>query len=182
MKLRNEEFYEAFDIFGEGDVPVFQKLSAAVQSAMSWLPDKGRREPGWFQQHADTIQPVVDKRNTLAHSYFTKPTDDSRRAFTDARKEVKNAVTAAKNAWVISICEKVDTIAGMGDGGHLALACWPAIDQLRRGLSRVRKIAVVRMTKADGTKSTSDQEDADAHEAHYKQLYGKAEEGSLSKN
>ena len=176
-KMSEEDFFEVFEVFGEAPVTAYQKLSNAVQSAMRDLPKKGKKSPVWFELHANSIRPLIDKRNALAGLNFSKPTVSSRRAFIDAREAVKNAVIAAKNAWIVSMCDKVDSIAGMGSGGHLA--CWGAIKELRGGLSKVRKIVAVRMTKSDGTKSKSDQEDADVHAEHCEKLYGKMPSGDM---
>jgi hypothetical protein len=77
MKFRNEEFYEAFDIFGEGDVTVSRSYQQQCSQRCVGYQIRGGESPDSFKKHADTMQPVINKRNTLAHSYFTKPAADS---------------------------------------------------------------------------------------------------------
>jgi hypothetical protein len=155
-----------------------QKLMLAVSTAIDSLEKKGRPEPEWFAQGKDLLVPLIAKRNAFANQHFGEPTDASWERFIDARRQVKRAVIVARNQWIIGMCTKVESISGMGNvpsGGHLA--CWDAIKRLKRGLSTAKAATSCRMTKADGTRSVTDEEDAGVFDVHFDKLYGKTPSG-----
>ena len=85
-----------------------------------------------------------------------------------ARKELSCATTAAKNNWILS---KINTLNRADASKKGTKICWDAINSLKQGLSKPRQINEKMMTKNDGSKCKSAEENAEVFKIHFEQLY-----------
>jgi hypothetical protein len=76
-------------------------LLAVAQEVYACLPKRKRRDPGWFADAATTLHPLLERRDATAvvvSMQHPKP-KPLHELTTRARKQVKNAVAIAKEAW-----------------------------------------------------------------------------------
>ena len=85
-----------------------------------------------------------------------------------SRKALKSAVLIAKNDWIKSKHNDLNTKSSFGG----TKSCWDALAQLRNGLSKTRPSTERTMKKEDGSLCKSPQENADVFHTHFHRLYG----------
>jgi hypothetical protein len=124
-----------------------------LQHLKESLTTVDRRQPGWFEAEKAQIEPTIMARNSAQSAYHTVQTN---RRLKVARKKVKLAFTAAENSWIKALMQRIDK---MGDGASTA-DCWETIALLRKGKSMTKKLDKMTLRKPDGSKCTTDEENA----------------------
>ena len=85
---------------------------------------------------------------------------------------MKKAVDGAKNDWVRPKCKQMnDGTLQRGTG-----QCWKALGEIKRGLSKTSPTAEKMMTKANGTKCTTAEENAEVFRIHFVKLFDRRPE------
>ena len=152
-----------------------QLASAAISTAKKTLPKKPKANPGWFETAKSTLLPLIERRNLILASLYARSHARRTRADTQrlrkVRKDLKREVARAKNNWIADKCQRLNE-SSSGKGG--TKESWKLVDQLKRGLSKVKTSAEQRMRKEDGTMSSSPEENAEVFSHHFDQLYNRS--------
>ena len=77
-----------------------------MEAAKSTLGVEKRRHPDWFRESANSLEPILQKRNQLYLRWLGSGLSSDRQNFTKAQSEARRAVRAAKNAWFTSKAEE----------------------------------------------------------------------------
>ena len=180
--LRDEERSSEFcgsvvEKYDAGDTAddTYTRLSVAMEVAASEsLPLKPKAQPSWFLIEEDKLSKLVEERNIAMSSYFKHRTRSYTARLRTARKKLKTAVSAAKNNWIQEKCKM------MNDGGMVRGTgqCWKALGEIKKGLSKTSPAAEKMMTKADGTKCTTSEENAEVFRLYFENLFDRMPEYS----
>ena len=153
------------------ELSTYSRLSNSVQAAaLETVPKKGRPQPGWFDAAKETLLPLIEKRNQASTCLFQRRSRASTLHLRATRKAVKCAVAKAKSDWIMKHCNTMNEA-----GVHGTKQSWDAVNMLRSGLSKSRPSANRMMTKEDGTKCSSPEENAEVFRSHFERLYGRAD-------
>lgn len=143
--------------------------SAMSEAAKEVLPKKKRSQPAWFEEEESSLLPLIKARNDAFNAYTSsRVTRSTKQRLTEARKKVKNAVTAAKNKWLIDKCKRLNEAAGARRGTK---SCWDTVSLLKKGLSKVKPANERMMKKEDGTMCATPEENAGVFRRHFEALY-----------
>jgi hypothetical protein len=123
------------------DTEVHDALLAAAQEVCASLPKRKRRDPGWFADEATTLHPLLERRDTAVAASIQHPTSKPLRALTRrARKQAKDAVVIAKEAWWVKHIGCVNRFRSRAEA-------WRSIKLMLGGLQTVRKATTRKMRK-----------------------------------
>ena len=147
-------------------------LEKALAAAHKILPRRKKKGKGWFAEAEDVLRPLVDARNTNFNQYWHCKSVTAKERLWESRKELKEAVVAAKNAWIGARCGVVNGGGAVG-GGLSEVEAWKAIVDMRDGLGKSRRVFVAKLKKQDGSVCTTAEEAAEARKVHFVQLFGK---------
>ena len=114
--------------------------SALTEVAKSALGVEKRRHPNWFRVSANSLEPILQKRNQLYLRWLGSGLSSDRQNFSKARSEARRAVRAAKNAWFTSKAEEAQMSRF---GGKKVRKCIRDMQYGRRGLIPSRLATVV---------------------------------------
>lgn len=73
--------------------------SALVEAATEVLGHGKKRQPDWFQENEDSLEPFFKRRNHLYSKWLSSNRAPDYRKFVKARQEARKAVREAKNTW-----------------------------------------------------------------------------------
>ena len=150
------------------DTSMYTRLSGAVQQTASQLPKKTTPQPGWFQQAEHELLPLIEKRNSAMKQFHERRSRSNATSLRLCRKAIKSAVLIAKNRWIKSKHNDLNSRSAItGTKG-----CWDALKQLRNGLSKTRPSSEKTMKKEDGTLCETAEENAEVFRSHFEKLYG----------
>ena len=151
----------------------YTKLSTAMESAAkAKLPVKPKAQPSWFLSEEGKLSKLVEERNLAMSSHFKYRTRSFAARLRTARKNLKRAVCEAKNNWIKVKCKQMNDRASQRGTGQ----CWKALSEIKKGLSKTSPVAEKMMTKADGTKCTTTEENADVFRVHFEKLFDRKPE------
>ena len=151
-----------------GDLDHYTRVSNAMEeAAKEVLPVKCRAQPSWFVTAKETLSKLIEERNTAMAVSFKHRTRSHTQRLRRARKNLKAAVTEAKNAWIKDKWNELNK-------GHLQKGtanCWQALAEIKKGLSKTAPAAVKMMTKEDGTKCVTSEENSEVFRVHFDKLF-----------
>jgi len=79
----------------------YNRFAAAVTSvSRNNLPRKSKPSPGWFTSAQQTLIPLIHQRNQAMLKKFQYPLRSTVQKLRVARKELKRAISKAKNDWI----------------------------------------------------------------------------------
>ena len=152
-----------------GNTSTYTRLAEAIQqTATKLLPKKQKPQPGWFKQSENKLLLLITKRNSAMKMFFKRRSRANAATLRTSRKALKSAVLIAKNDWIKSKHNDLNTKSSFGG----TKSCWDALAQLRNGLSKTRPSTERTMKKEDGSLCKSPQENADVFHTHFHRLYG----------
>ena len=108
------------------------------QQQLGW---SSRRQPNWFIAAANTLRPLIDKRNQLFSLWLRSGRHDDRQRYLTQRRCVAIAVRTCKNQWFQDMASSVQTALAQGNPNVV----WhdiQVIGQCRAGLQPVRSRAI----------------------------------------
>ena len=111
-----------------------------TEAARSALGREKRRHPDWFRENADSLEPILRKRNRLYLKWIGSGLMSDKQNFSRNRSEARRAVRAAKNAWFTSKAEEAQQSRF---GGKKVWKCIRDMQYGRRGLVPSRLATVV---------------------------------------
>ena len=159
----------------ESSSDTYTKLSSAMESAAkSKLPVKPKAQPSWFLADEVRLSKLVQERNLAMSSHFKYRTRSFATRLRAARNNLKKAVNEAKNNWIKDKCKQMND-GSMQKGTR---QCWKALNEIKKGLSKTAPAAEKMMTKADGTKCTTAEENAEVFRQHFEKLFDRNPEFS----
>ena len=100
-----------------------------------------RRQPNWFIAAANTLRPLIDKRNQLFSLWLRSGRHDDQQRFLIQRWCVAIAVKTRKNQWFQDMASSVQTALAQGNP-NVVWRDIKAICQCRAGLQPVRSRAI----------------------------------------
>ena len=146
----------------------YTRLSLAVQQTATQLPKKEKPQPGWFQLAENELSPLITKRNSAMTNFVKRRSRANATSLRTCRKAIKSAVLVAKNRWIKSKQNDLNSVSAVkGTKG-----CWDALKQLRKGLCKTRPSTERTMKKEDGTLCKTAEENAEVFRDHFQKLYG----------
>ena len=142
-------FFEAFGLFpaeaslAYSEKSANDKLTVDIQlAAVSYLPEKVKPSPSWYEQGAEQLQPALQARNVAVDEHMANPSDKTRLRAKECRKKAAAQIGAAKSDYIIRECDIINQ--GRGD------ASWKTITRLKGALKKMAPVAQVKMKKPDG--------------------------------
>ena len=170
-KSRSAEFcnkvMEKFDN-SAGDSDYYTRVSnSMMEAAKEVLPAKPRAQPSWFVAASEKLSKLIEERNNAMIVSFRYKTRSLTQRLRSARKNLKVAVTEAKNAWIKDKWNQLNK-------RHLQRGtanCWQALGEIKKGLSKTAPAAVKMMTKDDKSKCVSAEENSEVFRAHFEKLF-----------
>lgn len=147
------------------------KLSCAMKrAAKDILPRKPRPQPDWFTADESNLLKLIDKRNTALKAKINRPTRQTINNLRVARKQLSSATMLAKDKWIASKTNNLNHADASKKGTKI---CWDSIKSLKQGLTKPKQINEKMMTKPDGSKCKSAEENAEVFKVHFEQLYNR---------
>ena len=158
---------------------VKDKVSEADNSCLSQgmkkaaeeiLPKKQKHQPGWFQMHAEILNPLIEARNSAMSNCLSAPKRlrSSTLKLRAARKKLAKAVQKAKNAWLKQQCTMLNDGVLNARGTKPA---WDAIGKLKSGMAKTRPATVQCMKRPDKSVCKTPEENAEVFREHFDQLF-----------
>ena len=128
----------------DDDTPMYTRLHGAIQeTVIQQLPKKTKAQPGWFKQAEHELLPLITKRNTAMKAFHERRSRSNATSLRNCRKAIKSAVLIAKNRWIKSKHNDLNSRSAItGTKG-----CWDAMKELRNGLSKTRPSTPKKTTK-----------------------------------
>ena len=153
------------------DVNTYSKLTDAMKAAaQAVLPKKQRAQPSWFAAEEEQLSHLINQRNEAISANFNRTTRSNTRRVCEARKELKFAISRAKNNWITSRYRTINEASSSHGGSK---KCWETINELKKGLSKSRPSNDKMMQKEDGTKCKTSAENAEVFQHYFEKLYGR---------
>ena len=155
----------------EGGLNAYERVANALKTAAKdTLSTTDAPKAGWFRHRSEQLFEAIELRDVRLQEYIHNRTKRQHTALVErtkhrllkARKRVKEAVREAINAWHEEILIDSHSLAAKkGSPEHLAAAredgrpmspkkAWEMIRLLQRGRSSIKKLAPMKLTKADG--------------------------------
>ena len=83
--------------------------SALVGAASDHLGDRGRRQPDWFTDSAETIKPLLEARRVAYNQWVRSGSAGDHSEFKRLRSQSRAAVRRAKNQWLARMAHMADS-------------------------------------------------------------------------
>ena len=109
----------------------------------------GKKQPDWFVDSADTLQPLLDEKNAAYDRFLQAKSPSSKKEFRRHQRIVKRAVDTAKEDW---ICKVASDAEKAKKDGHQRWMCVRQLQMACRGRRPRRPTALM---KEDGEMTSS---------------------------
>lgn len=86
---------------------------------------RGREQPDWFLAEAESLQPLVDKKNDAHRAFLRRGRKAAKKQFRKAQRELRDAVIEAKDNWVRMVANVAEASIKCS-GAH-----WKSLKQLQ---------------------------------------------------
>jgi hypothetical protein len=159
------------------------RLTLALQAAATKvLTTESRKQPGWYEEAASTIEPAIRKRNALQLQYTLLASKHGAKKITklkanlrEARKQVKIEVRKAESAWLEGLVSDINCETGLGANGRPRYPSdiWGAIKKIRQGKSLTKKLTPMTLRKEDGKLCKTPQENAEVMAKNLNNIFNK---------
>jgi hypothetical protein len=145
---------------------------AAISSANIHLPKKCKPRPEWWVDAALDLEPSRDARNRLQGLWMAQrkkgPVHEllsrqHKRAVTRFRHRRKKA----KNDWISRLMDELEV--GLS-GGEWKQNPWDVVKRIQSGITKVKPRLKPMMTRSDGIKATTEEENITVFTDHLKKL------------
>jgi len=131
------------------------------------LPQVKKPSPGWFQASQNKLLPLIEQRNDAMLRKIKRPLRSTVDRLRTVRKNLKRAISKAKNDWISSHCRELNSVAKEGTKRF-----WDTVNKLKSGLTKVKVSNERSMKKPNGTLCSTPEENATVFRDHFNQLYG----------
>jgi exonuclease III len=168
--IKNIFCYKVGKYYDESDANLnsYSKLEKAMnKAAHETLPKTNRIQTGWFASNENRLKSLIEERNSAISLKLCKPTRSATFRLRKARKELKSEIARTKNNWILNICKELN-----GPPNRTSIY-WDKVKLLRKGLSNIKVSSEKMMKKADGSKCTNSEENAEVFREHFQKLYGR---------
>ena len=139
-------------------------------SAVLTLRTKVRVSPDWFSANRKELSELIEKRNTAVFLKMTRPTRGSIKRARIARRDLKLAIQRAKSKWIEELC---DNVSKPNSARHGTKCFWDCINLLKKGMNKPNPSKQVMMTKENGEKCSTPEENANVFRTHFEKLYNR---------
>ena len=131
----------------------WRTLKECIIYASKDILGRGRqRQPDWFIEAADDLQPLLDEKNTAYRRFLQGGTPSSKKEFRPKQRMVKQAVDAAKEAWICKVAE------GAEEAEKDSQRKWRCIRQLQMTYNDRKPRRPTAVLKKDGELAASSEE------------------------
>ena len=114
--------------------------TAVTESAEETLGFQKRRQPDWFTESKDTLEPLLNERNQRYQEWISSGrSDDTWNRFKAARSKARAAVRSAKNSWFTNKAKSLD---GARFSSSRVWACVKDMQAAKQGLRPVSTTAI----------------------------------------
>ena len=146
----------------------YSKLTCAIDStAKETLPKKTKAQPQWFLLEEETISKLIKERNEAMKAAVVRRTRSITERLRALRKKLKETILNLKNKWIQSKCRQMNEASGKRG----TASCWKTLKEIKCGLSKTRPAVSQMMTKKDGSKCSTPEENAEVFRIHFKELF-----------
>ena len=147
----------------------YETLTTAMNTAASSiLTQKVHNSPDWFTENEAELTKLIEKRNFAILCKMNRATRRTTDNLRTIRKQLKSAISRAKNNWIKRICDKVNRTDNTRTGTH---AYWESIKLLKRGMEKPPPNKQTMMIKQNGDKCNNSEENAEVFRDHFEKLY-----------
>ena len=112
----------------------------------------GKKQPDWFADSADTLQPLLDEKNAAYDRFLQAKSPSSNKEFRRHQRIMKCAVDTAKEDWICKVAS--DAEKAKKDGQQR----WMCVRQLQMACRRRRPRRPTALMKEDGEMTSSPEE------------------------
>ena len=151
--------------------PSYEFLANSIQeAALSTLQKKSRVSPHWFTINKVELLSLIQKRNDAVYAKINRANRGNTNRAHLARNNLKKAIHRVKSEWISNICEKINSLRNRQRGTK---DFWDGIREIKRGFDKPPPSANIMMTKEDGSKCQTPEENAEVFHKHFKKLYNR---------
>ena len=111
-------------------------LTAAADSVLGY---EKHRNPDWFSESMNNLEPLLERRNQLYSKWLSSRRDSDRLQFLEARRTARKAVRTAKNVWFQNKAEEAQRVRF---GGKKVWQCIRDMQRAHCGLVPTRTASV----------------------------------------
>ena len=140
-------------------------IKSSIVSTAEKVIGRGRRkQPEWFEETADVLEPLIKAKNEAYAVCLTDNSPDKKRLFRQHQRAVKKAVDKAKEQWVCRVAMEGEAAAKDGQ------ARWRCIRRLQRAHTGRRPIRPSAIRKDNGELTQGPSEVLDRWYQHFDTL------------
>ena len=145
-----------------------QKLTKSLQqAAKDTLTTESRKQPSWYQQEKDSLEPKIIKRNEAQQNYNNNPTKQNKITLRQTRADIKKATHTAKSKWYDSLFKEIQPKSRPANPRE----AWEAIGKLKEGKSMTKKVVTMKLKKEDGNHCKSPTENAQVMKKYLNEVF-----------
>ena len=174
--LTNRDIARAFnsaiiDCSLRNDNYQYKDLSSDLyKTAKEVLPLKHKPQPEWFEADEKNLLQLIEERNAAVSAKIIRNTRSNTNRLRCTRKKLKSAISKAKNNWISDVCTNLNESAASRKGTKVS---WDSIKRLKNGFTKPKPSAEKKMTKEDGSKAQTKEENAEVFRVHFEKLYSR---------
>ena len=88
----------------------WEVFKECVMAASEEVAGRGRskKQPDWFWEAADTLQPLIDAKNTALNQFLKTQSAANKKRFRAHQRTVKQAVDDAKEEWIKKVADEAE--------------------------------------------------------------------------
>ena len=104
------------------------------KAAAQVLGQVKRRQPDWFRDNQQAIEPLISKRNAAFSRWLRSQSPRDRQRYVEMRRRAAHEVKHCKNVWFQEKAKEVERAVRAGKGG------WKELRELQRGRAGLRPV------------------------------------------
>lgn len=149
----------------------YETLAKSIhEAALTILQKKSRATPDWFTNNKVELLSLIQKRNDAVFAKVNRSTRGNTNRARLSRNNLKKAIHRAKSEWISNLCQKINSPNNRQRG---TAGFWDGIKLIKRGLDKPPPSAHIMMTKEDGSKCKTQEENAEVFHKHFQKLYNR---------
>ena len=135
-----------------------------IQTSEKVLGRGRQKQPDWFMEAVDDLQPLLEQTNAAHRRFLQSGTPSSKKEFRHRQRVVKQAVDAAKEAWICKVAGEAE--AAEKDSQRK----WRCIRQLQLTYSGRKPRRPTAILKRDGELAANSEEIKQQWHGHFEEI------------
>ena len=135
-----------------------------IQTSEKVLGRGRQKQPDWFMEAVDDLQPLLEQKNVAHRRFLQSGTPSSKKEFRHRQRVVKQAVDAAKEAWICKVAGEAE--AAEKDSQRK----WRCIRQLQLTYSGRKPRRPTAILKRDGELAANSEEIKQQWHDHFEEI------------